>query len=59
MKRNEAPIVGGDIADQRGLRIPQGVRDLDEFLLFLARLEALFGRIERPRDVTMGDHFLL
>jgi hypothetical protein len=59
VKRGEAPIVGPDVPDQRSLRTPQGVRDLDEFVEFLAHLEAVFGPVERPREVTRGGRFLL
>ena len=55
----EAPIVGADVPDQTRLRKPEPIRDLDEFLEFLAELEAVFGPLERRRELTVGDHFLL
>jgi len=55
----EAPIVGADVPDQTRLRGPERVRDLDEFLEFLAGLEAVFGPLERRRELTTGDRFLL
>jgi hypothetical protein len=51
--------VGPEVPDQRSLRPPRRVRDLDEFLEFLARLERMFGRVERSREPTTGDRFLL
>jgi hypothetical protein len=59
VKHPDPPIVGRAVADQASLRTGQSVRDLDEFLAFLARLEAIFGRIPRRREVTTGDRFLL
>jgi len=57
--RRQAPIVGAAVPDQRRLRGPERVRDLDEFLEFLAELEAVFGPLERRRELTVGDRFLL
>ena len=59
VKRPADFIIGAEVPDQASLRVPQRVRDLDEFLAFLAQLEAVFGPIERRRQVTTGDHFLL
>jgi len=59
VKQREALIVGEDVADQQALRDPVRVRDLDQFLEFLARLEAVFGRTERRRELTTGERFLL
>jgi len=59
VKRPEDFIIGAEVPDQASLRVPQRVRDLDEFLAFLAKLEAVFGPIARRRHVTTGDHFLL
>ena len=59
MKRWDVPIVGRDVIDQRVLRPVRRVRELDEFLEFLAQLEAVFGVRERPREITTGDRFLL
>ncbi len=59
VKRPEDFIIGAEVPDQASLRAPEGVRDLDEFLEFLAQLEAVFGPIERTRQVTTGDRFLL
>jgi len=47
------------VIDQRVRRPVQRVRDLDEFLEFLAHLDAIFGVLERPREITTGDRFLL
>jgi len=52
----QAPIVGAAVPDQTRLRGPERVRDLDEFL---AESEAVFGPLERRRELTVGDHFLL
>ena len=52
-------IVGPDVGDQVGRRPQAPVRDLDQFLEFLAQLDAFFGPIERPRPFTTGDRFLL
>jgi len=41
------------------LRPRAAVRDLDEFLEFLRRIRALYGRLDRPRRRTDGDHFRL
>lgn len=57
--RSEPPIVGVDVPDQVALRGTRAVRDLDEFLEFLARLQAIFGPIEKLREPTTGDRFLL
>jgi hypothetical protein len=59
VKHGANAIVGADVHDQALVRPPRPVRDLDEFLEFLVHLEALFGPIETPREVTTGDHFLL
>ena len=59
MKRPETSIIGADVPDQTRLRVREPVKDLDEFLEFLARLEGMFGSTERPRQITTGDHFLL
>jgi hypothetical protein len=56
---SRSPIVGPDVVDQTTLRPPKRVRDLDEFLEFLAHVEALGGRTERPRELTTGEHFRL
>jgi len=55
----QAPIVGVAVPDQTRLRGPERIRDLDEFPEFLARLEAVLGPLERRRELTVGDHFLL
>jgi len=52
-------IIGPDVADQAALRPRPPVRDLDEFLQFLASIEAVFGPIERPTRIATGEHFLL
>jgi hypothetical protein len=55
----KAPIVGVDVPDQTRLRKSEPIRDLDEFLEFLARLEAVLGPPDRRQELTVGDHFLL
>jgi len=52
-------IVGGAVPDQASLRPAEAVRDLDEFLEFLASLEAIFGTDRQPRPPTIGERFLL
>jgi hypothetical protein len=47
------------VPDQARVRPAAPVRDLDEFLRFLAWIEAVFGPIRRPVRVTTGDRFLL
>jgi hypothetical protein len=47
------------VADQDRLRPSTAVPDLDAFVEFLTRLEALFGPSERPREISRGEHFLL
>jgi len=59
VRTSGALIVGHDVREQTTLRVPRPVRDLDEFLEFLARLEAIFGPLESPRVPTTGDRFLL
>jgi hypothetical protein len=59
VKRRDTQIVGPDVGDQTRLRPQPAVRDLDEFLEFLARLEAVFGPIERRPQLTTGKRFLL
>ena len=59
MKRPQAAIVGVDVPDQRVLRAPECVRTLDDFLAFLAELEAVFGPIQREPQLTTGNRFLL
>jgi hypothetical protein len=53
------PLVGRAIAEQRRLRLERPIRRLDEFLAFLAELEALFGPIEKPPSITGGKVFRL
>jgi len=55
----DAPIIGAEVPDQARLRPPAPARDLDEFLRFLAWIEATFGPVERSVRVTTGDRFLL
>jgi len=52
-------IVGPEVVDQQVLRPQATVRDLAEFLDFLAQIEAVFGRFERQAGLTTGEHFLL
>jgi hypothetical protein len=46
------------VVDQSELRPPRPVRDLDEFLRFLAEIAALVGPSDTPRTPTTGDRFL-
>jgi hypothetical protein len=48
-----------DVPDQRMLRPDLPVRSVEEFVAFLAELEAIFGRDDRPRGPTTGERFLL
>jgi hypothetical protein len=57
--RSEESIVGPGVADQDRLRPPVPTSDLDDYIEFLAQLEALFGPPAQPREVTSGDRFLL
>lgn len=57
--RREISIVGPDVRDQRSLRLTPPARTLDEFIEFLARLEAVFGRVASPREPSTGDSFRL
>ena len=59
MTPREAPIVGADVPDQTQLRGLTRASDLDEFLEFLADLEAVFGPLHRRRELTTGERFLL
>ena len=59
MKPTEAPFVGREVGDQRRLRPCAPVRNLDELLEFLARLQATLGPIKRSSRLTTGEHFLL
>jgi hypothetical protein len=59
MKRRNGAIVGPEVGDQSKLRPVKAARSLDEFIAFLVQIEALFGRIERPRDRTEGEDFRL
>ena len=52
------PLVSA-IPDQRRLRPEPPVRSVDEFVAFLAEVEAVVGRDERPRPPTTGVRFLL
>ena len=52
-------IVAGDVGDQRRVRPLAPARDLDEFLAFLGWIQTAFGRTERPRRLTTGEHFRL
>jgi hypothetical protein len=58
--RARDPFVGSRaVRSQTELRPCGPVRDLDEFLAFLRRLQKLFGPVDRPRRPTTGDRFLL
>jgi len=54
-----APSRRAHVRDQGLLRVPRKIKSLDEYLEFLAQIEALFGPIERPPRLSTGDHFLL
>jgi len=54
----DPPIVGTDVPDQSRLR-STSMRDIDEFIEFLTRLEDVFGPIARPPEITTGEWFLL
>jgi hypothetical protein len=59
VKRRRNAIVGRAVRSQASVR-PQGsVRDLDEYLDFLARLRKVIGPDERPPGRIRGDRFLL
>lgn len=53
------PIVGEDVGQQDRLRPIRRVRNLDEFLRFLAWIEATLGPVKRPVRPITGDSFLL
>ena len=40
--------------DQRRIRRQKPARDLDEFLGFLAKLEAIFGPVKKPAQINRG-----
>ena len=46
-------------ADQRRIRPTMPIRDLDEYVKFLAEVEAVFGPIRQPRRISRGGRFLL
>jgi hypothetical protein len=48
-----------DVPDQRRLRPEPPVRSIAEVVAFLAQLEEVFGRDDRPRRPTTGPRFLL
>ncbi len=52
-------LIGPDVPDQAVLRPPRAVRDLDDFLRFLAEIAAVVGPTATPRTPTTGDRFLL
>jgi hypothetical protein len=52
-------IVGPEVPDQRTLRPPEPVRDLDEFLAFLDQLDDVLPPVDRPFRPTTGERFLL
>jgi len=53
------PIVGGQVAAQSTIRPFRPVRDLDEFLEFLTRIEELYGPVRRSPRPAIGVHFRL
>jgi hypothetical protein len=48
-----------DVPDQRTLRPDPPVRSIEELVAFLAEVEAVVGRDDRPRKPTIGHRFLL
>jgi hypothetical protein len=48
-----------DVADQRTLRPDPPVRSIEEFVAFLAQVEAVVGPDDGPRKPTTGESFLL
>ena len=48
-----------DVPNQWRLRAPQPMRSVEEVARFLADVEAVFGRDDRPHGPTVGDRFLL
>jgi hypothetical protein len=58
LRRREA-IVGPEVGDQTRLRPAAPLRSIDEFVVFLAQLEVLFGPPERVPVSTTGEHFEL
>jgi hypothetical protein len=54
-----ADALAPDVPAQRALRPEPPVRSLAELVAFLAEVEAVVGRDERPRRPTTGDRFLL
>ena len=59
MSGSDEGIVGPEVGDQQVLRPQTPVRDLDEFLEFLAQIETVFGPVERRAELTTGERFLL
>jgi len=58
MERDKS-IVGRAVPDERILRPRRPTRSLDEFIAFLAQLEAVFGSPPRRREPATGDDFRL
>jgi len=52
-------IIGPDVPDQAKLRPERPIRDLGDFIVFLRRIESIFGTLDTPRRPTVGDRFLL
>ena len=59
MPRRQDSIVGPDVGDQTQLRPAVPLHSIDEFLVFLAQLEDLFGPLERVQVSTTGTRFEL
>ena len=55
----ETMIIGPDVPDQAKLRPERPIRDLGDFIVFLRRIESIFGTLDTPRRPTVGDRFLL
>jgi hypothetical protein len=59
MRRPAGSIVGRAVPDQTLLRARSRVSDVKQFVDFLAHLDEVFGRLQRPRRLTTGRRFLL
>jgi hypothetical protein len=54
-----ADVLAPNVPDQRVLRPDRPVRSIEELVAFLAEVEAVVGRDDRPRKPTLGTRFLL
>jgi hypothetical protein len=57
--RAERCIVGPEVGDQRRLRPPEPVQNVEAFLDFLDQIEAVLGPLEQSRPPTTGNRFRL